>query len=163
MPSPQWAARPDYQDLTKMKSDKKTESEIKKLTKEMLTAYENKDLKGYLYVYAKDSSLVAFGSGPDEKRIGYASLKKQIQRDFSQAEKIKTSVKWINISSLGDVAWSAAELAMKVSLPKEKKLVSLAGRMTMVYIRQKGEWKIIQGHFSVPDVTQETGRSYPKK
>jgi uncharacterized protein (TIGR02246 family) len=146
-----------------MKSDKKTESEIKKLTKDMFTAYGNKDLEGYLAVYAKDPSLVAIGSGPDEKREGYPALKKQIMRDYSQAGKIKTSVKWINISSLGDAAWSAMDMTMKISLPNEKKQVTIAGRMTHVYIRQKGEWKIIQGHFSVPDKTQEEGRSYPKK
>jgi ketosteroid isomerase-like protein len=146
-----------------MKTDNKIESEIKKLTKAMLTAYENKDLECYLKFYAKDPSLVILGSGPDEKRLGYASLKKQIQRDFSQAGKIKTSVDWINISSLGDAAWSFWELNLKVSLPNEKKPVTISGRMTTVYIRQKGEWKIIQGHFSVPDKTQEKGRSYPGK
>lgn len=127
----------------------------------MLAAYENKDLVGYLAAYAKDPSLVVFGSGPDEKRAGYAGLRKQIMRDFSQAEKIKTTVEWINISSLENVAWSAADYVMKVFLPDEKKRVTLAGRMTTVYVRQRGGWKIIQGHFSVPDINQEEGRSYP--
>jgi uncharacterized protein (TIGR02246 family) len=146
-----------------MKAGKKTGSEIKKLTKDMLTAYGNKDLEGYLKFYAKDPSLVILGSGPDEKRLGYAALKKQIMRDFSQAGKIASSVKWINISSLGDAAWSVWELTLKVSLPKEKKPVTLAGRMTTVYVKQKGGWKIIQGHFSLPDKAQKEGKSYPEK
>ena len=65
-----------------MKADAKTEAEIMAVLNQLIEAYKKQDLDGALALYAPDPDVVTIGTGVDEKRVGLAERRTQLERDW---------------------------------------------------------------------------------
>jgi len=143
-----------------MKADAQTEAEIKSLVEDVWEEYARKDLEACMGLWTTDADLVAIGTGADELRLGPEELRRSLRRDFEQAENIKTAIEWLSISAAGKVAWSAANARLTATVNGEA--TTIACRMTNVYEKRNGTWRIMLLHLSLPAAEQESGHSWPK-
>ncbi|MGZ8932555.1 MAG: nuclear transport factor 2 family protein [Halobacteriota archaeon] len=143
-----------------MKADAQTEAEIKALVEDVWEEYARKDLEACTGLWTTDADLVAIGTGADELRLGPEELRRGLRRDFEQAENIKRAIEWLSISAAGKVAWSAANARLTATVNGEA--TTIACRMTNVYEKRNGTWRIMLLHLSLPAAEQESGHSWPK-
>lgn len=143
-----------------MKADAQTEAEIKALVEDVWKEYARKDLEACMGLWTTDADLVAIGTGADELRLGPEELRRGLRRDFEQAENIETAIEWLSISAAGKVAWSAANARLTATVNGEA--TTIACRMTNVYEKRNGTWRIMLLHLSLPAAEQESGHSWPK-
>ncbi len=142
-----------------MKADAQIEAEIKALVDDMWRAYARKDLEACMRYYTSDPDLIAIGTGADELRLGPDELKRSLERDFQQVEDVEVTVEWLRLSAAGDVAWSAANVQMLATIGNQQ--ATLPCRMTNVYEKRDGTWRIMLSHLSLPATEQEPGQSWP--
>jgi len=142
-----------------MKADAKTEAEVMSVLNKMCEGYSKRDLNGLVALFATDEDLVAIGSGEDEKCIGPARLKVQLERDFAQSESMSVNFEWLSISTAGSVAWVAADCVFDVRVSGEE--IRLRGRLTAVLEKRGDRWLIVQEHVSMPSGEQREGQSFP--
>jgi ketosteroid isomerase-like protein len=144
-----------------MKADAQTEAEIKTLVEGVWwKEYARKDVEACMNVWTSDPDVVAIGTGVDELRPGPEGLRRGLRRDFEQAENVKITTEWLQISAAGNVAWSAANVQLTATVSGET--VTLPCRLTNVYEKRNGTWRIMQMHLSLPEAEQESGHSWPK-
>ena len=142
-----------------MKADAHTEAEIKALVEDMWREYANRNLEACMRYWTSDSDLIAVGTGVDELRLGPDELKDGFKRDFEQAEDVKISIDWLRLSAAGNVAWSAANVQMSATVNNHR--VTLPCRLTNVFEKRDGMWRIVLLHLSMPTTEQEPGQSWP--
>lgn len=142
-----------------MKADIKTEAEVMAVLNQLMEAYKKQDLDGALELYAPDPDVVTIGTGIDEKRIGLADRKAQLERDFAQVKDISIQLGWHSISAAGSVAWVAADITARGRVGGQETSVPM--RTTMVLERRGNRWLIVQGHSSLPAASQKEGESWP--
>ena len=142
-----------------MKADARTEAEVMSVFDKMRESYAKRDLSGLAALFATDPDVVAIGSGADEKRVGPAEVKVQLERDFTQSEALTMNFDWLSISAAGSVAWAAADCVFDVMASGEK--MKLQGRLTAVLEKRGDRWLILQEHFSMPSGEQGEGQSFP--
>jgi ketosteroid isomerase-like protein len=143
-----------------MKADAQTEAEIKALVEDVWKEYARKDIDACLGLWTSDPDLVAIGTGADELRLGPEELRRGLRRDFEQAENIEITTEWLRISAAGNVAWSAANVRLTATVGGDT--ASLLCRLTNVYEKRNGTWRIMLLHLSLPAAEQESGHSWPK-
>ncbi|HEY7834109.1 MAG TPA: nuclear transport factor 2 family protein [Ktedonobacterales bacterium] len=122
-------------------------------------AYSRRDLDGVMAHFAPGDTPVLFGTGPDERRIGYEQIRAQIQRDFDQSEAITITWGWHTISVTGRLAWVAAEAQIHARIQGHSLEVPL--RVTFICEQRKQAWLVVQGHLSSPMPGQAPGHSFP--
>jgi ketosteroid isomerase-like protein len=142
-----------------MKADAQTEAEIKALVEDVWKEYARKDIDACLGLWTSDPDLVAIGTGADELRLGPEELRRGLRRDFEQAENIEITTEWLRISAAGNVAWSAANVRLTATVSGDT--ATLLCRLTNVYEKRNGTWRIMQLHLSLPAEEQESGHSWP--
>lgn len=142
-----------------MKADKKTEAEVMAVLNQLVEAYKKEDLGGALALYAPDPDVVTIGTGIDEKRIGLAERKAQLERDFTQVKEISVQLGWYSVSAAGSVAWVAADIVAQGKVGGQETSVPM--RTTMVLEQRGDRWLIVQGHSSLPATGQKEGESWP--
>jgi ketosteroid isomerase-like protein len=142
-----------------MEADTHTEAEIKALVDDMWREYAHKNLDGLMRCWTSDADLVAIGTGADELRLGPEELKQGIERDLQQAKDIKITMEWLRLSAAGNVAWSSANVQMSATVDNQR--VTLACRLTNVFEKRDGTWRIMLLHLSLPATEQESGQSWP--
>lgn len=143
-----------------MKADAQTEAEIKALVEDVWKEYARKDIDACLGLWTSDPDLVAIGTGVDELRLGPEELRSGLERDFEQAENIEITTEWLRISAAGNVAWSAANVRLTATVSGDT--ATLLCRLTNVYEKRNGTWRIMLLHLSLPAAEQESGHSWPK-
>jgi len=143
-----------------MKADSQTEAEIKALIEGVWKEYTRKDLDACMSLYSSDPDVVAIGTGADELRIGPEELRRGLRRDFEQADNIEITTERLRISAAGNVAWSAANIQLTATVNGD--IATLQCRLTNVYEKRNGAWRIMLFHLSLPAAEQESGHSWPK-
>jgi len=142
-----------------MKADAKMEAAVMAVLNKFAEGYTKQDLESVLAVIAPDPDVVMFGSGADEKRVGLAEIRTQLERDWSQSEAASMRYEWTSISAAGSVAWVAAGVTFKVQAGGQE--ITLSGRFTAVLENCKEKWLLVQAHFSLPFAGQAEGESFP--
>ena len=142
-----------------MKADAHTEGEIKALVDDMWKEYARKNLEACMRYWTSDPDLVAIGTGADELRLGPDELKHSLERDFQQAEDIEITMEWLRLSAAGNVAWSAANVQMSATVGNQR--TTLPCRLTNVFEKRDGTWRIKLLHLSLLATEQESGQSWP--
>jgi uncharacterized protein (TIGR02246 family) len=122
-------------------------------------AYAKRDPEAVLALFAADPDVLWVGTGADEKRLGRAQIRAQVQRNLDQSEVLLFRFEWVKASARGPVAWVAAEGAMQAMV--EGADISVPVRFTAVLERRDDEWLVIQAHLSVPAAGQAEGASFP--
>lgn len=143
-----------------MKADEQTEAAVKEVLDSFAKNYAKRDLEGVLALFAPDSDVVMYGTGADEKRVGLAEIRRQIERDWHQSETTSINYRWTSISAAGSVAWLAADITFKATVGGQE--LTLEGRLSNVLENRYGKWLIVQGHFSLPASEQAEGESFPE-
>ena len=143
-----------------MKADAQTEAAVKAVLDSFAENYAKRDLEGVMALFAPDSDVVMYGTGADEKRVGPAEIRAQVERDWSQSEATSITYGWVSVSSAGSAAWLAPDISFKAKVGGEE--LTLEGRLTNVLENRGGKWLMVQGHFSLPAAAQSEGESFPE-
>lgn len=142
-----------------MIADDQIDAAVRNVMDKFMESYTKRNLEGVLALFAPDDDVVLFGTGADEKRIGLAEIRRQVERDWSQSEAAVMSYGWISISASGSVAWMSADVTYNATIGGQE--LTLEGRLTNVLENRHGNWLIVQLHFSLPVSEQEEGESFP--
>jgi uncharacterized protein (TIGR02246 family) len=142
-----------------VKANEQTETAVKEVLESFADNYAKRDLKGVLALFAPDADVVMYGTGADEKRVGLAEIRRQVERDWSQSDTTSMTFGWTSISAAGSVAWLAADITFEANVGGQE--ITLEGRLTIVLENRSGKWLIVQGHFSLPAAEQVEGESFP--
>jgi uncharacterized protein (TIGR02246 family) len=131
---------------------------IRKVLDEFAAAYTARDADSVVRFFTDDPDGVMVGTGPDEIRIGPEQVRRQIDRDLSQAESIELHLGDLKVSGRGDVAWTFAQPVVTATVGDEQMRMPL--RMTLVLVQDNGDWRIHSGHLSVALAEQQAGESF---
>jgi len=142
-----------------MKADAETEAAVMSVLNRLAEGYAKRDLDGVLSIFAPDPDTVMFGTGADEKRLGLAEIKSQVERDWSQSEATSLTYEWTSISSAGAVAWVAADVTFGIKAGGQQ--LTFPARMTCVLEKRGDHLLFVQGHFSFPAAGEAEGESFP--
>lgn len=136
-----------------------TEDTVRQLLNELGSAYEARDAQHALSLFADD--IIFVGTGRDELRFGHQQLKEQVDRDLSQADQLKVTVKGLaTIAANGaGIAWFYAEVVLDVVAGDES--FTMPMRVTGVAAGDGDRWRFRQTHFSLPVAEQAEGQSFP--
>ncbi|MCB2225685.1 MAG: nuclear transport factor 2 family protein [Desulfarculaceae bacterium] len=122
-------------------------------------AYGRGDLDEVMSYFLKDETILGFGTGADERQVGWEEMRAQIQRDLSQSSSRQVVMDWFKGGGQDGVAWAAMECDVRAQTeagPFEGKV-----RESFVLVKTEDGWKIVLGHASVPLAEQEDGQSFP--
>ncbi len=122
-------------------------------------AYGKGDVDEIMSYFAPEDSLTGFGTGADERNLGWEEHRAQIERDISQSESRQVYITWFKGQVHGDVAWAATEWSFKIVAGGQE--MEGMGRTTYVLKKYGLNWLIVQSHASLP-AAQEEGESFPE-
>jgi len=142
-----------------MKADASTETAVMATLNKFDEAYARRDIDGVLSLLAPDTDAVFIGTGADERRVGLAEMKTQLERDFAQSEAVSWEWGWHSVSAAGSVAWVAADLVVHVKTNSQE--LSFPVRLTAVLEKRGGRWLLMQLHYSLSATGQNQGESFP--
>lgn len=142
-----------------MRADVATEEAVLNTLKTFMSCYESRDVEGVMRTVAPDADVVMFGTGADEKRVGPAQVRAQVERDLAQTDSIALRLGWYVVSSAGSVAWVSADVAFEGSVGGQQ--FTIPGRATAVFENRGDSWLLVNSHFSAPYAGQEEGQSIP--
>jgi ketosteroid isomerase-like protein len=142
-----------------MKADAQTEAAVMAVLDQFKQAYQEREIKPLLAVFAPDPDVVVYGTGADEKRVGLSEIQKQVERDWDQADASTFEWGWHSVSAAGPVAWVAADTFAHAMLAGQEVYIPL--RFTAVLERRATGWVCVQAHISTPESGQAEGESFP--
>ena len=142
-----------------MKADPKTEAAVIAVMNKLIEAFEKRDLDSGLALFAPDPDVVFIGTGGDEKCIGLAEIKAELERAFAQSKEASIQLGWHSVSAAGSVAWLAADAIIRAKVSGQK--ISFPVRFTTVMEQRGDKWLVVQSHDSLPAAGQKEGESWP--
>ncbi|HNY13298.1 MAG TPA: nuclear transport factor 2 family protein [Candidatus Wallbacteria bacterium] len=142
-----------------MKKENKGQTEVMEVLNKFSDAYSRQDIDDIMELFAHDPKTVFIGTGIDEECIGIDHVKKQLQRDFDQAQKLSMDLKCRHISVSEPMAWAISELNVHTKIGLKK--MDIFCRLSAVLEKQKEEWRFVNMHISTPTSGQKKGESYP--
>jgi len=124
-------------------------SAIKAVLDSYILSIENEDIELYGKIFVHDPDMVNFGTGANERIVGWETLKKAIedQNAALSETKITQSDVTINISSDRQFAWATSLWNFKATM--ETQVMQLPIRCSWILEKQDNEWKIVHFHKSV--------------
>lgn len=143
-----------------MKADPKTETAVVSVMNQFIEAFNTQNINSWLALFATDPDVVFIGTGGDEKCIGLAEIKAELERAFTQSERSLIQIGWYSISAADSIAWAAADADIQATVSGQE--ISFPVRLTTVLEQRDGRWLIVQSHASVPAAGQKRGESWPK-
>ena len=134
------------------------EKEIRALVQRLVTAAKAKDVSAVMSVYVGDESLRVFDITPPLQYVGAKAYKKTWEDFFAALPgPLEIEIHELSITTDGPFGFSY-EIDTWSGTDPEGKKVTFTMRVTYVYRKVNGKWRIIHEHGSVPvDVT--TGRA----
>jgi len=124
-------------------------SAIKSVLTDYIVSIENEDIELYGKIFVHDPEMVNFGTGANERIVGWDALKKVIEDQNSALSetKIIQSDVTINISPDGKFAWATSLWDFKATM--EAQVMQLPIRCSWILEKQSSDWKIVHFHKSV--------------
>jgi ketosteroid isomerase-like protein len=124
-------------------------SAIKSVLTDYIVSIENEDIELYGKIFVHDPDMVNFGTGANERIVGWDALKKVIeaQNDAISETKITQSNITINLSNEGQFAWATSLWDFKSKMGDQ--VMQLPVRCSWILEKIGNEWKIIHFHKSV--------------
>jgi class 3 adenylate cyclase/ketosteroid isomerase-like protein len=141
-----------------VKADAETEAAVLATMDRFIEGYANRDVQSITGLYAPDDDVLLFGTGPDEKRVGLAEIKSQLERDFSQTEAAAITLERAKVWARGPVAWMAVETI--ISWETGGSEFSIPLRWTIVLEKRNEKWLWVHSHTSIT-AGQSEGQSFP--
>ena len=124
-------------------------SAIKSVLTDYIVSIENEDIELYGKIFVHDPDMVNFGTGANERIVGWDALKKVIeaQNDAISETKITQSNITIDLSNEGQFAWATSLWDFKAKMGDQA--MQLPVRCSWILEKIGNEWKIIHFHKSV--------------
>ena len=124
-------------------------SAIRAVLTNYIVSIENEDIELYGKIFIHDPDMVNFGTGANERIVGWDALKKVIeaQNDAISETKITQSNITINLSNEGQFAWATSLWDFKSKMGDQ--VMQLPVRCSWILEKIGNEWKIIHFHKSV--------------
>jgi uncharacterized protein (TIGR02246 family) len=134
------------------------EKEIRALIQRLVTAAKAKDVSAVMSVYVADESLRVFDITPPLQYRGAKAYKEAWEAFFAALPgPLEIEIREFNVMTDGPLGFSH-EIDTWSGTDPEGQEVTFTMRVTYVYRKVNGKWRIIHEHGSVPvDVT--TGRA----
>lgn len=126
-------------------------SQIDKLS----SAYRKRQADAYLSCFAEPA--LVYGTGADEKCVGFAEIRTHVERDWSQSSHASFTLLDPSVNVAGETAWVASDC--RFDFRTEAGDDTARGRVTFVLARLEGEWRIRHAHFSLPSPAAD-GQSF---
>jgi len=142
-----------------MKADPKTEAAVMSVVSQFIEAFNTHDINSGLELFASDPDVVFIGTGRDEKCIGLAEIKTELERAFAQSEQSLIKIGWYSVSAASSVAWGTADAVIHATVSGQE--ISFPVRLTTVLEQRSGRWLIVQLHASMPAAGQREGEAWP--
>jgi len=126
-------------------------SEIRTLLEQYELARENEDFSTIEIIWANDDNILLIGTESHEELKGIDAIKKAMARQFNEFENtlINISDQKIGINKSGTTAWFYEMLDYNFIYQGED-MVFEGIRFTGVLEKRDGQWKLVQGHLSIP-------------
>lgn len=144
------------------KEGPKLVGEVKALLKQHDAAFAAQDIKGVLNTYVSGPQIFLMGTGPGEIYRGQEGIERAYSQFFTKFDKgsVEFDYHWVSAGSKGDLAWFAAEYAIKGKIKDEIKEVGI--NLSGTLQKQKGKWRILAMHFSRLGVAAQPDEPQPK-
>lgn len=142
-----------------MRADPRVEAGVLETLNAFRDGYVRRDPTAILALFLPDPDVVCIGTGADEKRVGRAGIKAQVERDLAQTEAISIHFGSRLVSASGAVAWVTADCTLEVTVAGKQ--ASYSGRFTAVLEQRQTKWLLAQLHLSLPAAGQAAGQSVP--
>jgi len=125
-------------------------SDIEALENHFAAAVEAKDLDGIMKGYAPGQAIFVFDVVPPRQYVGWDAYRKDWQGFISGFKgPIKFTISDLSVSTDGTIGYSHS-IQHIVGTDTKGKPTDLTLRLTDVYRKMGGKWKIVQEHVSVP-------------
>jgi uncharacterized protein (TIGR02246 family) len=124
-------------------------SEIKTVLDKYIFSIENEDIEAYGSIFVHDPDMINFGTGANERIVGWDALKKAIQAQnaaISGTEIIQSDIT-VNLSNDGKFAWATSLWDFKSTMGEQ--VMQLPVRCSWILEKFDDEWKIVHFHKSV--------------
>jgi len=134
--------------------DKQKEQQAIKLVLEKYAlANENQDMNLIEDIWCPSEQIVSFGTEGHEKLIGFAEIKKAVQRQFDTFTSTFISYRdqIIQLNDDGNTAWFSEIINYNYILDGRARQYE-GIRYTGVLVKKDGKWKLVQTHISIPAV-----------
>lgn len=132
--------------LPAMAAEAGLKAELQAVWAKYNSCYKTGDIQCFMSTLAADP--VSIGTGPSEFWIGSQANEQALQQAVGDIKGLKYTYTKVQAGSKGDVAWMAAEVFAQVEM--KDKIIRSPARLTTVFVRQDGQWKIQQCHMSIP-------------
>jgi hypothetical protein len=127
----------------------KRSGELETLTRQLYDAVSNGDISFFEQHLSQSESCIVIGTAPDEWWNDYGSALDAIRTQMSAVgETVKLIAGDVYAYRQDDVGWVADRPTFKLGSTE------VVCRHTSVFMREHGEWRIVQHHFSI-GVTNE--------
>ncbi|HJZ47739.1 MAG TPA: nuclear transport factor 2 family protein [Roseiflexaceae bacterium] len=118
-------------------------TELIDLTRRSYEALSSGDIAFFERHVSQDEGVLAIGTDPNEWWSEYATIIRVFKIQLEEMGPLSIDVGTLNAYSDGNVGWAAGRLTLRLA---DGTAVPL--RVTSVYQRQQGDWKIVQWHGS---------------
>ena len=125
-------------------------ADIKALEDRFVAAFKAKDVDAIMKAYAPDQTLVVFDVVPPRQYVGAAAYRKDWQTFLGNFEgPITVELTDFDVAADRNLAYSHS-IQHLAGTDKQGKKLDLTVRVSDVYKKTRGGWRIIHEHVSVP-------------
>ena len=121
----------------------KPSPEIEKLIRDSSASFERGDMSVIERTTSKQPGVVSIGTAADEYERGYDRITNQLAVERETTPRLHYRIREIHAFEHGDVGWADGIGTFEL----DGKTVESRG--TSVYIREDGEWRVVQAHNSI--------------
>ena len=122
----------------------KRSTELEDLTRRLYEAVSNADSAFFERYLSQSESCVVIGTAPDEWWGDYDAALEPIRTQMASAgDAVELAAGDVRAHVEGEVGWVADRPTLKLGS------VAALCRHTSVFVREEGEWRIVQHHFSI--------------
>ncbi|HEX4742372.1 MAG TPA: nuclear transport factor 2 family protein [Caulobacteraceae bacterium] len=126
------------------------EAQLRALETRYAKAFSAEDVSGVMSVYSRAGDLFVFDAVPPRQYVGWEAYRKDFQALFAQFPgHAPTTLGELHLTVVGPVAYGHSVQTSDFTA-KDGSKVRLIVRVTDVYRKQSGGWKIVQEHVSFP-------------
>jgi ketosteroid isomerase-like protein len=121
--------------------------ELSLLIREWYYAASEGHVEHFLKFFVRDGRTSYFGTDPSEIWYGFDQIKENLEENFRTYGKWNIMSKNLRVHKTGDMAVFSDEVELSARFQESS--IAEDARMSGVLVRENGEWKILQAHFSL--------------
>lgn len=126
------------------------EAQLRALEARYVKAFAAEDIDGVMSVYSRSGDLFVFDAVPPRQYVGWDAYKRDFQALFAAYPgRAPSTMSDLHLTVVGPVAYGRNIQTNDVTAKNGAK-VRLVVRVTDVFRKQAGGWKIVQEHVSFP-------------